>query len=207
MPPETPTFTVGRHAKVLESNVEGNSDLGDFSCLNRSTLGLGAGVGVSTYISDAIIGRYSMIGSRVSIGGFEHPTNWLSAAAFQWGQSIENWDIDEESRNLLGLNIKPKPIPTKIEADVWIGNNVVVLAGVNVGVGSVVGAGSVVTKDVGEYEVVVGNPARVIRKRFSPDIVEALLETKWWELPMAYLARLPFQNIKETLRMLREIQS
>jgi serine acetyltransferase len=55
------------------------------------------------------------------------------------------------------------------------------MAGVNIGVGAVIGAGSIVTKNVGNYEVVAGRPARVIKKRFSDDIITKMLEIKWWE--------------------------
>lgn len=57
----------------------------------------------------------------------------------------------------------------RIEDDVWIGANAIILKGVSVGKGSVVGAGSIVTRDVPPYAVVIGNPARVVRMRFQPD--------------------------------------
>ncbi len=71
-----------------------------------------------------------------------------------------------------------------IGGDVWIGANVLILRSVKyVGHGVVIGAGSVVTKDIPEYGVEAGVPARVIKYRFKPAIIKALLELKWWEWP------------------------
>ncbi|GAB7189385.1 hypothetical protein NUM3379_00910 [Kineococcus sp. NUM-3379] len=70
--------------------------------------------------------------------------------------------------------------PQVIGNDVWIGHGAIVLGAVTVGHGAIVGAGAVVTRDVPPYAVVVGNPARVARHRFAPEIVDALLRIAWW---------------------------
>lgn len=67
--------------------------------------------------------------------------------------------------------------PVIIDDDVWIGTRAMILSGVHVSQGAVVGAGSVVTRDVPPYAIVAGNPARVVRYRFSPGIVRVLLES------------------------------
>ena len=67
--------------------------------------------------------------------------------------------------------------------DVWVGYEEVILAGVTVGDGAIIGARAVVTKDVPPYTIVGGIPAKPIRKRFSEDIVTALLELQWWDWP------------------------
>ena len=64
--------------------------------------------------------------------------------------------------------------------NVWIGDNVIILSGVTIGDGSVIGAGSIVTKDIPPYTIAVGNPATVKKKRFSDEIIEQLLQIKWW---------------------------
>ena len=68
--------------------------------------------------------------------------------------------------------------------DVWIGNNVIVMPGVTIGNGAVIGAGAVVTKDVPPYAIVGGNPAKVIKYRFTEKQIEKLLEIKWWNWPV-----------------------
>ena len=68
-----------------------------------------------------------------------------------------------------------------IGSDVWIGRGAQIMAGVTIGDGAVIGARSLVTNDVPPYAIAVGTPAKTLRHRFPPDIVEALLEIRWWE--------------------------
>ena len=64
--------------------------------------------------------------------------------------------------------------------DVWVGMSAVVLPGVNVADGAVIGAGSVVTKNVPPYAIVAGNPAKVLKYRFPDNIIDRLLSLQWW---------------------------
>lgn len=73
--------------------------------------------------------------------------------------------------------------------DVWIGYEAVILAGVTIGDGAIIGTRAVVTKDVPPYTIVGGVPAKVIRKRFSDDVISALLKTKWWDWPADKIAK------------------
>ncbi len=73
--------------------------------------------------------------------------------------------------------------PVSIGHDVWIGARAIILSGVSIGHGAVVGAGAVVARDVPPYAVVAGNPATILRHRFGPEIVAALLEIAWWHWP------------------------
>jgi acetyltransferase-like isoleucine patch superfamily enzyme len=77
----------------------------------------------------------------------------------------------------------------EIGNDVFIASNSIVLAGVKIGSGAVVAAGSVVTKDVDPYQIVAGVPARLIRYRFSQEIIQKLLDLRWWDLPPEMIAR------------------
>ena len=78
---------------------------------------------------------------------------------------------------------------TRIGHDVWLGHSVHVRSGVEIGHGAVIAMGSVVTKDVPPYTIVGGNPARVLRMRFSEKIISGLLATEWWNLPEVELTR------------------
>lgn len=80
--------------------------------------------------------------------------------------------------------------------DVWIGTRVIIMGGVKIGNGAVIGAGAIVTKDVPDYAIAVGVPAKVVKYRFSPDIIEKLLELQWWNLSEEELK----ENIKEFQR-------
>jgi probable biosynthetic protein (TIGR04098 family) len=70
-----------------------------------------------------------------------------------------------------------------VGSDVWIASNSLIISGVRIGDGAVVGLGSVVLQDVPPYAIVFGNPARVLAKRFSDDVIVELLELRWWDLP------------------------
>ena len=70
---------------------------------------------------------------------------------------------------------------TVIGNDVWIGQNAVILPGVHIGDGAIIGANSVVGSDVEQYTIAVGNPAKMLRKRFDDELTDLLLEFKWWD--------------------------
>jgi len=117
-----------------------------------------------------IIGKFCSIASNVRIfGGGEHNTTLISTYPFK--KFFQNVDTDP--------NVISKG-PTIIGNDVWIGMNAIILSGVTIGDGAVIGAGSVVTKEVPPYAIVAGNPAILIRNRFTEDQIEKLLRIKWW---------------------------
>lgn len=74
--------------------------------------------------------------------------------------------------------------------DVWIGHNCSIMSGVKIGDGAVIAANSNVTKNVDPYTIVGGNPARVIRKRFTDEQIEKLLKLSWWNLPDSTICKL-----------------
>ncbi|MFT4074884.1 MAG: CatB-related O-acetyltransferase [Asticcacaulis sp.] len=73
---------------------------------------------------------------------------------------------------------------TVVGHDVWIGHGAMIMPGVTIGSGAIIASGAVVTKDVAPYTIVGGNPAQVIRQRFSDEIISDLLEIKWWDWPI-----------------------
>ena len=89
--------------------------------------------------------------------------------------------------------------------DVWVGYGAIILSGVTIGHGAVVGAGAVVTHDVPAYAVVVGNPARIVKYRFDPFLIEYLLHMRWWDWPMNRIQELlPLLMDLDGQRRLRE---
>jgi acetyltransferase-like isoleucine patch superfamily enzyme len=200
-----PTLLLGTLSEVRDTHLDGDFYLGNYSSINRCKIKIGSAVGVNSYLSDTDLEKYGSIGSRVSIGGFEHPLDWLSFHSFQWNQKIEHWEIS----NNLRTNFESKPIPKRnfIGPDVWIGNNAVVLSGVRVETGSVVGASSVVTKNTLPYSINVGNPSRIIGYRFEQNIINQLLDLKWWDLEFAKIAMLNFKNIEVAISQIIKIRS
>jgi acetyltransferase-like isoleucine patch superfamily enzyme len=191
---------------IIDSVIEGPLTLEKYSCINRSTLEGCNGIGLHSYISDSKVGKYTLIGSRVSVGGFEHPTNWLSIGAFQWGQSVDFWGLSPSMRNNLNSFEKPISETTQIGPDCWIGNNSVILSGITLSPGVIVGSGSVVTKDVPAFAIVVGNPARIIRYRFPQDTIDRLIKIRWWDYDLEVLNGVNFTNVDLALEFLENLQ-
>jgi chloramphenicol O-acetyltransferase type B len=120
-----------------------------------------------------VVGAFCSISPHVCIlGGGEHITSRVTT--FPMNALM----IDPRKRNAADA---VDTGPTVIGSDVWIGIGATILAGVRVGDGAVIGAGSVVTKSVPPYAVVVGNPGHVIRYRFASEIRDRLLALRWWD--------------------------
>lgn len=146
----------------------------DAECtLSKVQIGRYSYVGSGTRITDTEIGNFCSIGGRCGIGGGIHPIEYVSTSP-----------IFLEGRNILGKNFaRISYEPSKrvvIGNDVWIGEGVCILSGVSIGTGSIIGAHAVVTSDVEPYSIVVGTPAKLIRKRFDDCTIKKLLEIAWW---------------------------
>lgn len=120
------------------------------------------------------IGAYCSIAAGVTIFlGGEHRMDWVTTYPF----SV----IWKSARAFTGHpHTKGDVI---IGNDVWIGSGAVILSGVTIGDGAVIGCNAVVSRPVGPYEIVAGNPARCVRMRFSDEVVEQLLKIRWWNWP------------------------
>ena len=121
-----------------------------------------------------IIGKFCQIGKGVEfiMNGANHQLNAVSTFPFY---IFEGW---EQKPNIKDLTNKGD---TVVGNDVWIGQNVTILPGVHIGDGAIIGANSVVAKDIPPYSVAVGNPAVVKKKRFDDELIELLLKFKWWD--------------------------
>lgn len=115
--------------------------------------------------ADLIVGKYCQIAQNllVILGGNHHP-EWISTYPFDRGTFQSKGDV-------------------MIGNDVWIGNSVTILSGVKIGDGAIVGAKSVVASDVPAYAIVCGNPAEIIKYRFSKSKINTLLSLRWWDWP------------------------
>ena len=93
-------------------------------------------------------------------------------------------------------------------ADVWIGQNAVILPGVHIGDGAIIGANSVVGSDVGPYTIVAGNPARILRKRFDDELVDLLLAFRWWDKSVDEInALIPLLTCSDLEKVKRELRA
>ena len=141
---------------------------------------------------EATIGKYVSIGSGVVLGTGAHIIDYVSTSPCLQ---------DKDDEKMQEINA-----PVVIKNDVWIGTRVVVKNGVTIGNGAIVGAGAVVTKDVPDYAVVAGVPAKVIRYRFSPEIIDKLLKSRWWDYPLDVLKEMPYQNPSEFIKAIKGLE-
>ena len=122
-----------------------------------------------------IIGKFCQIAAGVEfvMNGANHQMNAVSTFPFY---TLEGWDMDPPA-----ISDMPFKGDTVIGNDVWIGQNAVILPGVHIGDGAIIGANSIVGNNVPPYTIVAGNPARETRKRFDDDLIQLMLDFKWWE--------------------------
>lgn len=122
-----------------------------------------------------IIGKFCQIADGVEfiMNGANHQMNAVSTFPFY---TLEGWEEKPPS-----LEDLPNKGDTIIGNDVWIGQNATIMPGVHIGNGAIIGASSVVGSNVEPYSVVVGNPAREIRKRFDDELIDIMEKLKWWD--------------------------
>ena len=122
-----------------------------------------------------IIGKFCQIAAGVEfmMNDANHQMNAVSTFPFY---TLEGWDMEVPA-----LSDMPYKGDTVIGNDVWLGQNAVILPGVHIGDGAIIGANSVVGRNVESYSVVVGNPSKEIRKRFDNELIILLEKFKWWD--------------------------
>lgn len=155
--------TLGKYVRINSGTQLVNSHFNDYSYC-----------GYDCHIINTKIGKFCCISDNVIIGGAEHPMHFVSMS------SVFLNHRDSSIKKLGRLQYLPV-VETLIGHDVWIGNRAILKSGISVGIGAVIGAGSVVTKDVPNYAVVAGNPAKVLKYRFEPTLINALIESQWWD--------------------------
>lgn len=182
-------LSIPRNARlIIEEGASINAQEMFFSSLS---------IGAMTYIRSgselrgvSSIGRFCSIANNVVLGQKrnDHPLNGVSTHPFHL--SPTSVTAETESRS------------AEVGHDVWIGRDAIIMDGVSVGTGAVIGCRAVVTRDIPEYAIAVGVPARVIRFRHSPEVIDALLSSRWWEIAPGFLQQLPMDDPVTFIRML-----
>lgn len=160
---------------VTECQISSKTNIMGLHNLAYATIDDYTYVAQNSNISNTKIGKYCSIGPNFLCGWGIHPTYGISTSPMFYSTRKQNgFSVCEENKIEERKDIH-------IGNDVFIGANVTILDGVTIGDGAVIGAGAVVSKDIPPYAVAVGCPIRVVRYRFSPEIVDALLEIQWWQ--------------------------
>ena len=171
-----PTIKLGKNVGFSK-----NSTFGKFNYLSNnvsfidSKIGDYSYIGHNSFVQNTTIGKFSCIGPGVKIGLGEHPVkDFVSvhpifySKAKQVGLSFTNEKHFDEY------------MPVVIGNDVWVGANAIIRGGVTLGNGCIIGAGAVVTKDVPDFAIYGGVPAKLIRMRFTQEEIVKLQKMEWW---------------------------
>lgn len=182
-------INISTSACVANTIFEDNCSIADDVVMINSSCGRFTYVGKSSVLSHSKIGRFCSIAQNVRVCRGNHPLNYVSTHPSFYSDTMKQTGYTIHRGSDLYGNIYKFPegedkYQVVIENDVWIGAHVIILGGVRIGNGAVIGAGSVVTKDVKPYTIIGGNPARLIKKRFNDDIVNKLQTTKWWNMSL-----------------------
>lgn len=156
-------------SKINYTNISGNVEIGRFVSISGPS-------DLRASVNKIIVKDFCSIASNVLIQEYNHKIDRASSYYFNKNIFLRYTEDDNVSKgNII------------IEEDVWIGSKVVILSGVTIGRGSVIGAGSVVTKDIPRYMIAVGNPAKVIRRRFTEETITYLEKIRWWNKPLKWI--------------------
>lgn len=204
---ELTNSTAGTHSIIGEHSRVRNSNLGHHVRIDRNNLLLNVVIGDYSYtgpfdiLFHVNIGKFTSISYGVTIGPPEHNYHRMSTHPMIYDSFYEIFD-----NNLVRNEKFDKPIT--IGNDVWIGCNSTILRGVNIGDGAIVGANSLVNKDVPPYAIVAGCPARIINYRFDESIIRKLLKIKWWSWDINKIKNHQwlFKEEHLTIEMLESIQ-
>ncbi len=154
---------ISRHSRVYMHSRVTNSTMSDYSYVGRYS-----------NLTHADVGKFCSIGGGVLLGMGKHTLDKLSTSPIFT-------EKHNGTRNSWVKNSTVYPFQrVKVGNDVWIGTRAMIMGGVTIGDGAIIGAGAIVTKDVPPYAIVAGVPAKIIRYRYSADVIDILEKIQWW---------------------------
>lgn len=175
---------------------EGPNFVGRFAHLSEIKIGRYTYLGNCCEFSKSKIGAFCSIAKDVKIIIGTHPTShWVSTHPIFFSKHcyVGNGFIDRNRFNEFKTTLNG--YYCEIGNDVWIGSNVSIMQGITIGDGAIIGANSLVTKDIPPYSIAVGSPAIVIRKRFTDEQIETLEQIQWWNWDIKKIIKeAPFFN-------------
>lgn len=191
-------------------HLEGHNLLADGTYIRNCDMGFATYVGRESWIENSIIGRYTSIGPHVQTIIGSHPTKKFVTThpAFFSTQKQVGFSFVKENKYEEFMDFDKKGHSIRVGSDVWIGANALIMEGVTIGDGAIIGAGALVNKDIPDYAVAVGVPAKVIRYRFDDKQVNRLKEVLWWEKDLDWIEKkaedfgnseIFFENVEKTV--------
>ena len=186
-------------ANIHKTQLKGKNQIHRKTIVKNSVIGKQSYIGENSYFANAEIGNYCSIASNVKCIFGRHPiSEYISTHPFFYSQHFNKKINGVKFEEYKFVNAE-KRIMLKIGHDVWIGSNVLMMDGITVGNGAIIGAGAVVTKDVPDYAIVGGVPAKTIKYRFDKETIGYLNNLKWWDKDEEWLQKNfeKFDNIEK----------
>lgn len=193
VPPLQAGSSIERPA-VIQANLRPNSliNIGAFTGL----------YGGNSVVHSCSIGRFCSFADGVIIGPSEHPISWLSTSMIQYVENVHDWGTFLENNGMRYSSPMKRfraSSTVQIGNDVWVGTRVFIRSGVTIGDGAVIAAHSVVLEDVPPYAVVGGVPSRIIKYRFSEDVIARLISVEWWRYNIMSVSNIDFSDVYSCL--------
>ena len=186
------------------SKISTKASIYRFVKIKNSVVGDYSYIGPSCDITNTSIGKFCSIADNCRIGTASHTVNNISSSPiFTLRNNATKTTWTDKS---IQQNNEVKRV--NIGNDVWIATHVIIKGGITIGDGAIIGAGAVVVKDVPPYSIVGGIPAKVIKYRFSEDIIKKLEEIKWWNISDENIKKIIefFQSEDITIEKLEELE-
>ncbi|NHB75259.1 chloramphenicol acetyltransferase [Rhodobacter calidifons] len=166
-------------AQVVNSRFEAWTEVGEGARILNTTFEAYAYCDRFADIANTTVGRFANIAAMTRIGPTDHPYTHAAQHHFLYRSSYY-WDDAEDDPAFFAARAARR---TTLGPDCWIGHGAIIKPEVTLGAGAVVAAGAVVTRDVAPFMIVAGCPARPLRARFAPGVIDRLLALAWWDWP------------------------
>lgn len=172
----SPEPFIAGHCHLVNSQLGAYTEVGPYNFFENVIFGDYSYTGQFCFLQNVQVGKFANIAAMVRIGPTAHPIERPTLHHFTYRRVMYGLDTKDDEAFLKWRAAQV----AAIGHDTWIGHGAVIMPKVTVGNGAVVGSGTIVTKDVEPYAIVVGVPAKPVRKRFSQEIIDKLETIQWW---------------------------
>lgn len=175
---------IAQTARIADTQFGKYCEVGERTVITESQINDYAYVMHDCHIIYSTLGKFCSLANQVRLNPGQHPIEHAALHHFTYRSRM--FDMGDDDREFFEGR---RALRVTLKEDVWIGHGAIIMPGITIGTGAIVGAGSVVTRDVPDFTVVAGSPAKKLRERFPANIQKALLSIQWWNWPKSELTK------------------